>query len=307
MYIKNLLISLLLALVLISCKLKRAPIEDHSRDYYTKSNHYNRFKYSNFKNAKADNLNNSKIKIKAGDSLYAIANQYGVSVRDLIKVNNLSAPYILIVGNELDLPVSQYYTVEEGDTLYAISRDYAVNVNELVSLNNLSSPYQLYAGQKLKISGDRVKKYNRKNYTQPKKTQSKFASRVLSNKNNKFSWPAKGIVISEFGPKKGGFYNDGINIKLPPSTAIKSTEEGLVAYVGNELKGYGNLIIIKHSGGWISAYGHLNRSLVNRGEKVEKSQTIAYSGATGNVSSPQLYFGLRKKRDAVNPIFYLKK
>jgi murein DD-endopeptidase MepM/ murein hydrolase activator NlpD len=80
-----------------------------------------------------------------------------------------------------------------------------------------------------------------------------------------------------------------------------------VAYVGNELKGYGNLLIIKHSGGWITAYAHLSKTAVKRGQKVNKLDTIAEVGSTGNVSSPQLYFGLRKGRDAVNPENYLRK
>ena len=80
-----------------------------------------------------------------------------------------------------------------------------------------------------------------------------------------------------------------------------------MAYVGNELKGYGNLIIIKHSGGWITAYAHLSKTLVKRGQKVVKGDQIAEVGSTGNVNSPQLYFGLRKGRDSVNPENYLAK
>ena len=111
--------------------------------------------------------------------------------------------------------------------------------------------------------------------------------------------------MSKFGPKPGGLYNDGINIKAKGGDNVKATEDGVVAYVGNELRGYGNLIIIKHSGGWISAYGHLDQTKIKRGIKVKKGQNIATIGSTGNVKSPQLYFGLRKGREAVNPQSYL--
>ncbi len=79
-----------------------------------------------------------------------------------------------------------------------------------------------------------------------------------------------------------------------------------MAYVGNELKGYGNLVIVKHSSGWITAYGHLSKTGVARGQKVSKGQSIAKVGSTGNVDSPQLYFGLRRGREAVNPESYIK-
>ncbi len=181
-----------------------------------------------------------------------------------------------------------------------------MNLNELVEINNLKPPYQIYAGQKIKISKQKIAQ-NEQNTIQYAKPKSNiFKEKALSSKENRFSWPVKGEIISEFGPKKGGLYNDGINIKTVLKQEVVSCEDGVVAYVGNELKGYGNLVIIKHSGGWISAYGHLNQGTVLRGEKVKKGQKIALAGATGNVNSPQLYFGLRKGRDAVNPAFYLK-
>ena len=102
-----------------------------------------------------------------------------------------------------------------------------------------------------------------------------------------------------------GLYNDGINIKASEGQAVGASEDGIVAYVGNELKGYGNLVIIKHSGGWISAYAHLKNSLVARGQKINKGQKIGNVGNSGKVKFPQLYFGLRRGRDAVNPESYL--
>jgi murein DD-endopeptidase MepM/ murein hydrolase activator NlpD len=126
------------------------------------------------------------------------------------------------------------------------------------------------------------------------------------DKKNIFSWPVRGAVISKFGPKKGGLYNDGINIKAREGASVGSAEDGVVAYVGNELKGYGNLVIIKHSQGWITAYAHLKEFNVKRGQKILKSQKIGLVGSTGSVSFPQLYFGLRKGREALNPQNYLK-
>ncbi len=133
----------------------------------------------------------------------------------------------------------------------------------------------------------------------------KDSIKKIANKNNQFSWPVRGEVISKFGPKSAGLYNDGINIKASEGQTVGASEDGIVAYVGNELKGYGNLVIIKHSGGWISAYAHLKNSSVERGQKIIKGQKIGNVGNSGKVKFPQLYFGLRKGRDAVNPENYL--
>lgn len=304
----------LLIITCASCKKRRAPIENHSRDFYTKNYDHSKNKYSkNSRNSVGQNFSKgSKIKIEAGETLYGIAQKYNVNIRDLIEENNLSAPYNLRVGQVLAIPRANYHEVKTGETLYGISRDYKINVNEIVALNKMTAPYSIYAGQKIKIGNEVLRKSESQErrvatYKAPqKRDESRFKTRILSSKDNKFSWPIKGRVISDFGPKKGGLYNDGINIQASSGSAIKSSEDGIVAYVGNELKGYGNLVILKHASGWISAYGHLQKAVVARGESVKKSQIIAYAGATGNVDSPQLYFGLRKGRDAVNPRFYLK-
>jgi len=133
----------------------------------------------------------------------------------------------------------------------------------------------------------------------------KDSIKKIANKTNRFSWPVRGEVISRFGPKSAGLYNDGINIKAKDGQAVSSSEDGIVAYVGSELKGYGNLVIVKHSGGWISAYAHLKNSAVAIGQKISKGQKIGNVGNSGKVKFPQLYFGLRKGRDAVNPENYL--
>jgi len=133
----------------------------------------------------------------------------------------------------------------------------------------------------------------------------KDSIKKIANKTNRFSWPVRGEVISKFGPKSAGLYNDGINIKASDGQAVSSSEDGIVAYVGSELKGYGNLVIVKHSGGWISAYAHLKNSAVAIGQKISKGQKIGNVGNSGKVKFPQLYFGLRKGRDAVNPENYL--
>lgn len=116
-----------------------------------------------------------------------------------------------------------------------------------------------------------------------------------------FRWPARGRVITGFGTNG----NEGINIAVPEGTPVKAAEGGTVAYAGSELKGYGNLVLIRHDNGYVSAYAHNGELAVKRGDKVKRGQTVAKSGQSGNVNSPQLHFEIRKGSSPVDPMPYL--
>jgi murein DD-endopeptidase MepM/ murein hydrolase activator NlpD len=116
-----------------------------------------------------------------------------------------------------------------------------------------------------------------------------------------FAWPVSGNVISNFGSASNGERNDGINISTPTGTPIHAAAGGTVTYSGNELKDYGNLVLIKHEDGYVTAYAHADRLVVNRGDYVTKGQVIGYSGASGDVTSPQLHFEIRHDTQPVNP------
>jgi murein DD-endopeptidase MepM/ murein hydrolase activator NlpD len=121
-----------------------------------------------------------------------------------------------------------------------------------------------------------------------------------------FRWPVRGRVNEGFGPRPSGGQNDGINVAVPQGTPIKSAEDGVVAYAGSELKGYGNLVLIRHSNGFVTAYAHASELSVKKGEQVKRGQVIGKSGATGNVTSPQLHFEVRKGATPVDPMQYLQ-
>jgi murein DD-endopeptidase MepM/ murein hydrolase activator NlpD len=120
-----------------------------------------------------------------------------------------------------------------------------------------------------------------------------------------FRWPVRGRVIAGFGSKPNGVQNDGINLAVPEGTPVKAADDGVVAYAGNELKGYGNLVLIRHSNGYVSAYAHARELLVKRGDTIKRGQVIANSGQTGNVTSPQLHFEIRKGSTPVDPTQFL--
>ena len=120
-----------------------------------------------------------------------------------------------------------------------------------------------------------------------------------------FRWPVQGRIIAGFGPQPNGTQNDGINLAVPEGTPIKAADDGVVAYAGNELKGYGNLVLIRHANGYVSAYANASELLVKRGDSVKRGQVIAHAGQTGNVTSPQLHFEIRKGSTPVDPTKYL--
>ena len=139
----------------------------------------------------------------------------------------------------------------------------------------------------------------------PKMKQPVAAEVPVAANGLSLRWPVKGKIISGFGNKPGGLKNEGINIAVPEGTSIRAAEGGVVAYAGNELKGYGNLVLIRHPGGYVTAYAHAKELLVKRGDTVERGGVIGKAGQTGSVSSPQLHFEVRKGATALDPNKFL--
>ena len=140
---------------------------------------------------------------------------------------------------------------------------------------------------------------------EPRTTETVVKAAEPSGAMPSFRWPVRGRVIAGFGSKPNGTQNDGINLAVPEGTPIKAADDGVVAYAGNELKGYGNLVLIQHANGFVSAYAHASELMVKRGDTVKRGQVIAHAGQTGNVTSPQLHFEIRKGSTPVDPTQYL--
>jgi murein DD-endopeptidase MepM/ murein hydrolase activator NlpD len=264
----------------------------------------------------------AKVIVQSGQTVYSIARQYNLEVRDLIAANYLLPPFLVKPGRILVLPQPSTYFVKDGDTIFEISRDLGVDMSALVRVNTLEKPYTIYVGQKLYLPSSRKTK-NRQvasgEKIELKNPQTKIsraaASRPAKRKTvdapppprsgGRFVWPVKGKVLSRFGPKKGGLYNDGINISATRGEPMRAAEHGIVAYAGNELRGFGNLLLIRHSGGWMTAYAHADKLIVKRGQKVKQGQIIGHAGSSGSVDRPQVHFEIRKGNNAVNPLKYL--
>jgi murein DD-endopeptidase MepM/ murein hydrolase activator NlpD len=140
-----------------------------------------------------------------------------------------------------------------------------------------------------------------------KRPQIVASTEPASAASPRFRWPVTGRIISEFGSKPGGARNDGVNLAVPEGTPVKAAGAGTVIYAGNELKGFGNLVLLRHADGWVSAYAHNSQLNVKRGDAVNRGEIIANAGATGSVSQPQVHFELRKGNKPVDPLRYLPK
>jgi murein DD-endopeptidase MepM/ murein hydrolase activator NlpD len=228
------------------------------------------------------------------------------------------------------------HVIGPGETMTGIAKRYNVSLKDLAKANRIEPYAQLKMGDRLVIPG-RVASAKQpaaasrpgQTVAQPKAAPapaSKMAAvetphtaravnptadvadddgKASGSGSPAFRWPVRGRIIAGFGPKPNGQQNDGINLAVPEGTPVKAAEDGVVAYAGNELKGYGNLVLIRHPNGFVTAYAHASELLVKRGDTIKRGQTIAKAGQTGTVTSPQLHFEIRKGSAPVDPTQYL--
>ena len=235
------------------------------------------------------------------------------------------------------------HTVGSGETLFSLGRKYGVSPFAIADANGLPSNAQLAMGQKVRIPASGTTRTAKAPATETEtetrtapETDGDDAQTAAAPENTAkampapavtaepaapageqvaeqapvagapgLRWPVRGKVISGFGPKANGLKNEGINIAVPEGTSIRAADGGVVAYAGNELKGYGNLILIRHENGYVTAYAHAKELFVKRGDTVKRGDVIAKAGQTGSVSSPQLHFEVRKGAVALDPMKFL--
>jgi len=195
-----------------------------------------------------------------------------------------------------------YYRVRKGDTLYSISKKYRVEIQTIVSLNEISAPNNLKTGTLLYIpSAGKKSPYKRKN-------RPKYARKIpyTSIKPKEvFIWPIKGSILTRFG-KEGKHRYDGINIQGNRGADIRASSNGKVVYSGSGVKGYGNMIILKHKNSFYSIYALNSENLVSKGDFVKRSQIIAKVGGIPRVGKSFLHFQLRAGKRALDPIQILR-
>tara|TARA_B100000214_G_scaffold375403_1_gene361569 strand:+ start:985 stop:1860 length:876 start_codon:yes stop_codon:yes gene_type:complete len=260
-----------------------------------------------------NNINNNiakgqrTITVYEGDSLYSISKREGVSIKSIIKANKLEPPFTLYKGDRLIIAKPKVHIVKKGHTLYDIASCYEVSISDLMKINQLKNNDKIYLGDKLFIPlYDNTNQTNCNNITKVATTK-EVNKTTEKKKNNNYSymWPVKGKIISKFGLLAKGLRNDGINISADIGNPVLAIESGKIVYAGNEIQAFGNLILIKHYNDKTSAYAHLDKINVKKGESVNKGQIIALVGNSGKVSIPQLHFEIRDKDGPLDPLKYL--
>ena len=233
---------------------------------------------------------------------------------------------------------SSVHIVNRADTLMSIARRNNIPAADLAGANNLDTTAKLSLGMKLTVPGTKnaaapvapvqqvaavvapvakpgtpgVQKESARLAQSTVNVEEKPAAEAPAIKPSEatgalptFRWPVRGKVITTYGAKTNGKSNDGINLAVPEGTPVKAAEDGVVAYSGNELKGYGNLVLVRHSNGYVTAYAHASELMVKRGDTIKRGQIIAKSGQSGEVGSPQLHFEIRKGSSPVDPLQFL--
>jgi len=266
-----------------------------------------------------------RVVVRPGQTLSGIAHAYHVPMRTIAEANHLLPPYRIEIGRTLIIPQADQPAVSVAAvSLGAMppAQPAAMSGANQPEANPLERASPTPAGQPSLAAtappnpttstpspAGELPRPDAKPAAAPSAISEPPTATVAPpapvQNNVTFVWPVRGHVLAGYGSGPDGTHNDGINIAAPRGAAVEATDAGVVAYVGNELRGYGNLILIKHSNGWISAYAHCDLMMVKRGDRVGRGQVIAKVGSTGNVNEPQLHFELRRGNRAIDPREFL--
>ncbi|SHM00309.1 Murein DD-endopeptidase MepM and murein hydrolase activator NlpD, contain LysM domain [Bradyrhizobium lablabi] len=234
--------------------------------------------------------------VNHGDTLLSIARRNHVSVAELAKANNINPHAKLKLGMKLTVPAAKTAAVAPAAPAAVATAQPAAALAPPATKLAAAIPAGPQQTARLAQATTKIEDI-------PAEAPVKAAEATGALPT--FRWPVRGKVITSYGAKTNGKANDGINLAVPEGTPVKAAEDGVVAYSGNELKGYGNLVLVRHSNGYVTAYAHASELLVKRGDTIKRGQIIAKSGQSGEVGSPQLHFEIRKGSTPVDPLQFL--
>jgi murein DD-endopeptidase MepM/ murein hydrolase activator NlpD len=245
------------------------------------------------------------------ETVYSIGRLYDVRPNDIIAANGLTDPGNIRVGQRLTIPGARAQSLAATASLEsAAPRASVSNAATGTATVSTETKTQVAKTEPRVIPGVPSIPVEKTPNTPPAIPASTMTAvddmiEPPSTDGTSFRWPVRGRIISSFGATPSGQRNDGINLAVPEGTTVKAAEAGTVIYAGNELEGYGNLVLIRHADDWVSAYAHNSEIKVKKGDTIRRGQSIATAGMSGSVTSPQLHFELRKKAKPVNPLDYL--
>ena len=234
--------------------------------------------------------------VAVGDTVFSIAHRYGVDRSDLVRLNGIEPPYAIPVGRRLILP--QPGTGASVAQVAAVPRSHVQAERRTAEGPSTAKPVlkpRVAAPQTTAVRAVTPR-------AKPVVAKRGPIGEPPPRSKSTFLWPVQGPVLSSYGGKESGVHNDGINIAAPRGTPVRAAENGVIVYAGEELKGFGKLLLIKHSDGWVTAYAHNQKLLVEQGDIVKRGQSVAKVGSTGSVTRPQLHFEVRRGTRAINPV-----
>jgi murein DD-endopeptidase MepM/ murein hydrolase activator NlpD len=247
--------------------------------------------------------------VQRGDTLYGISRKYDVAMRAIIRANDIPPPYGIVVGQRLKLPTETRTVAVAATAPQTVADDRGPVTTSALPPPEPVSDVTPAAATSAAPAAPKPDSAPVTNLSPPDRTVSlpppDAPTTPAPAGGGQFLWPVRGRVLLGFGTRAGGLHNDGINNAAPEGAAVHAAADGVVAYAGNELQGFGNLLLIRHAGDMMTAYAHNSTILVHRGEHVRRGQVIARVGHTGNVSSPQLHFEVRRHDKPVDPTEYL--
>jgi len=236
--------------------------------------------------------------IAGGESLYTIARRYEVTTQSLVQANGLSSPDKIVVGQSIIIPGRADLLATKAPTQVASLAPQTAPAPAQQALPQGANALQAATPVAPAQPAVTPAPAQAAPAAAPAQTASVAPAEVKSTGGDKFRWPASGRVITDFASSKG----TGINIEVPEGSAVKAAEAGTVIYVGSGVEGYGNLVLIRHQNGFVSAYAHLSSMSVAKGATVNRGDSIGAAGMTGSVTKPQLHFELRKGATPVDPV-----
>jgi len=239
--------------------------------------------------------------VNRGDTLASIARKNRISAAELARANGLAPSAKLKLGTKLTVPGAKTAAVAAPAAAAPVAA--APVAGTLQPVAAAPAPATKMAAAATPVQSARLAQATANVEEKPADTPAKAAEATGALPT--FRWPVRGKVVTTYGAKTNGKSNDGINLAVPEGTPVKAAEDGVVAYSGNELKGYGNLVLVRHSNGYVTAYAHASELLVKRGDSIKRGQVIAKSGQSGEVASPQLHFEIRKGSSPVDPLQFL--
>ncbi|MGY3392977.1 murein DD-endopeptidase MepM/ murein hydrolase activator NlpD [Bradyrhizobium sp. USDA 3311] len=239
--------------------------------------------------------------VNRGDTLASIARKNHISAAELARANGLDPSAKLKLGTKLTVPGAK--TAAVAAPVAAAPVGAAPVAGTLQPVAAAPAPATKMAAVAAPVQSARLAQATAN--VEEKAVEAPAKAAETTSALPTFRWPVRGKVVTTYGAKTNGKSNDGINLAVPEGTPVKAAEDGVVAYSGNELKGYGNLVLVRHSNGYVTAYAHASELLVKRGDTIKRGQVIAKSGQSGEVASPQLHFEIRKGSSPVDPLQFL--